>query len=190
MELSKVIQQYIPRICEWGIGNLNWIVPMLITAAFSYLNLKGAHINQKMAETQVKLQNASFCYQLFDRRLQIYTNMKEVLSQVIADGRISNDLFSKYVAGTRETAMLFGPEVVQKVDEIRELLAKFHVVSTKVDYNIEHPTKVDPNHSALCDQDHELMMRITKENTDLMQVFESYISFKDYKIEPTEKVKK
>ena len=62
-------------ILSWLAKNLNWVVPMVITAIFSALNIRLAVINRNVAENQVKLQNDSFCYQLFERRMAIYTSI-------------------------------------------------------------------------------------------------------------------
>ncbi len=167
---------------SWLLSSLNWIAPLFVTVLFGVLNLCTAISNLKIAKQQTKLQNNSFCYQLFDRRMKIYTSIKEVLALVIQNAAVPVELLNRYLQESRETAMLFGPEVVQKVDDIYKVLVKYHTVSTMLSHNLK-TQNCTPNHEELCNQDAALLQKIIDENTELIHTFEGYISFKDYRIE-------
>ena len=81
-------------------GNSNWLIPLIITTVLAVCNLKIARANLKIAENQRQLQNSAFCYQLFEKRMEIYTEMNHVLANIITEGsgekRICNQFFKMH----------------------------------------------------------------------------------------------
>ena len=64
---------------EWIIANLNWICPLIITILFSVLNVIVAISNLKIAKQQSKMQNDGFCFQLYERRWEVYESIDKIL---------------------------------------------------------------------------------------------------------------
>ena len=67
-------------MCSYLKDNLNWIIPLFITTAFSIVTIVFSVLNYRIVKQQRELQNDSFCFQLFDRRLNVYTSIKEIIS--------------------------------------------------------------------------------------------------------------
>ncbi|HIS49994.1 MAG TPA: hypothetical protein IAA80_05770 [Candidatus Gallacutalibacter pullistercoris] len=165
----------------WLAKNLNWVVPMVITAIFSALNIRLAVINRKVAENQAQLQNDSFCYQLFERRMAIYTSIKETISTVMTDSTASIPLINKYLQNTRDALFLFGDEIAGKIDQLYKMMVELRTVSVK----LEHDAKIQNTSSAhdkLCERECELLKQISNFGSHLREDFSLYISFGDYRI--------
>ena len=165
-------------------NNLNWIAPLSITVIFSVLNIVLAIINLKMAKNQAKLQKDAFCYQLYDRRMGIYTSVQKAVSAIIQEGTVSNSLLANYLQDTRDVSFLFGEDVEEAVKQFYYLMVDLHTASEKVKYNIDtqHRSK---NHEALCQRESELLKQVAKDKKCLREVFSRYISFADYATKPT-----
>lgn len=172
----------------WFVENLNWIVPMCITIIFSLLNIRMARVNAKTAQLQLKLQNDAFCFQLFERRMAVYTAMQTVLSKVVADGAVSKETLGDFLQSTRDAKFLFGDEVVTKRRELYRAMVELKEVGQKIERNIK-TAGVSNDHEELCNRDAALMTQIHDAMLQLEEVFAPYISFKGYRLEPG-KVKK
>ena len=172
----------------WFVENLNWIVPMCITIIFSILNIRMARVNAKTAQLQLKLQNDAFCFQLFERRMAVYTAMQTVLSKVVADGAVSKETLGDFLQRTRDAKFLFGDEVVTKRRELYRAMVDLQEVGRKIESNINKPG-VSKGHEELCNRDAALMTQIQEAILELEEVFAPYISFKGYLLE-TGNVKK
>lgn len=172
----------------WFVENLNWIVPMCITIIFSILNIRMARVNAKTAQLQLKLQNDAFCFQLFERRMAVYTAMQTVLSKVVADGAVSKDTLGDFLQSTRDAKFLFGDEVAKERRELYRAMVELKEVGQKIERNIK-TAGVSNDHEELCNRDAALMTQIHDAMLQLEEVFAPYISFKGYRLEPG-KVKK
>ena len=165
----------------WLAKNLNWVVPMIITAIFSALNIRLAVINRKVAENQAKLQNDSFCYQLFERRMAIYTSVKETISTIMTDGTATISLINKYLQATRDALFLFGDEIAEKIDQLYKMMVELHTVSVKLEHDAK-TQNASPAHNKLCERESELQKQISNFGSRLREDFSPYISFGDYRI--------
>ena len=166
----------------WILENLNWMIPIIITVIFSGLNIRLAVTNQKLAENQLKLQNDSFCYQLYDRRMGIYTSIQKVIKTIMQDGTVSVELLSEYLSCTKDVRFLFGEDIADKVDQLYKLMVELHTTGAEVDNNIKMQ-RASPSHSKLCEREGELLKLITNAGKHLGDVFSPYISFKNYRID-------
>lgn len=173
------------ELLNWITNNLDWIIPLFITVIFSVLNIRLASINQKQAENQLKLQKDSFCYQLYDRRMEIYTSIQKVIATIIQEGTASIELLQEYSKCTRDVSFLFGDDITDKVDQIYKAIAELHIVSTQVNHNIETQC-ASTNHSKLCEREYELLTLISDAGLQLKDDFYPYISFKNYRIDVEE----
>lgn len=170
----------------WIEQNLNWILPLIITIIFSILNTIVAIINLKMVKAQAKFQNDSFCYQLYDRRMKIYTSVEKVLLTIVQSGDISSEQLSEYKWGINDAAFLFGNDVKETLDNIYKAMVELHTVSQKVKHNIESKN-LSSEHHKLCDRESELLKRIGDFTLHLNEDFAPYIGFQKYRIEKVKK---
>lgn len=169
-------------LSNWIINNLNWIVPVLITAIFSVLNIRLAAVNQKLSENQLQLQNDSFCYQLYDRRMEVYTSIQNVIATIVQEGTVSIELLQEYLKCTRDVSFLFGDDITDKVERLYRVITELRTVSTKVNHNIEMQHTAT-NHNELCERECELLTQISDAGLHLKDDFYPYISFKNYHID-------
>lgn len=172
----------------WFVENLNWIVPMCITIIFSILNIRMARVNAKTAQLQLKLQNDAFCFQLFERRMAVYTAMQTVLSKVATDDAVSEEALGDFLQSTRDAKFLFGDDVVKKRDDLYSAMVDLQEVGKEIKSNTNKPG-VSKGHEELCNRDVALMTQIQEAILELEEVFAPYISFKGYLLE-SGKVKK
>ena len=78
---------------EWILNNLEWICPLIITILFSILNIIVAICNLRITKRQSRMQNDGFCFQLFERRHEIYEKINHALSIVVVEGKVRCKVF-------------------------------------------------------------------------------------------------
>ncbi len=169
-------------MCTWIVENLNWILPLVISMAFSIVNIIMAVINLKTAQKQEKLQNNSFCYQLFDRRMEIYTSVKTILTKVIQDASVTNQQIDGFSKSTRDVPLLFGDEVRELIDQLYTALSRLRTDSVKVEHASKEHT-LPPNYSELCDCEDKSFDQFEELYKKLPEALAPYISFAQYRIE-------
>lgn len=168
-------------MCEYIKENIDWIAPLLVTILFSILNIIVAICNISITKKQRKLQNDSFCFQLYEKRWEIYETIDKLLCSVIQSSTITNDELSQFDFAIHNVRFMFGEDIKEYCDETRKLLLEFRTISVKVQFNIEHQVN-DPNHSKLCDEEAELLSLITDQQKKLSIIMEKYILFAGYKV--------
>jgi len=65
---------------------------------------------------QTNRQKLSF--DLYERRLKVYEQVRRILSIIVRDAKASYDELLKFRAAVSEADFLFGPEIVKYIDEI------------------------------------------------------------------------
>lgn len=168
-------------IAQWMTDNLNWFIPMIITAIFSALNIRMASINLKTSKNQLKLQNDAFCYQLYDRRMEIYTSIQKVIAAILRDGTVSVELLQEYARCTRDVVFLFGNDMEDKVMQLYRMMAELRKVSAKVKHHIQ-TQQTSPDYSELCEREDTLLKQIQDKGEALKIDFAPYISFHEYRV--------
>ena len=87
--------------------NLDWIAPLLVTILFSVLNIIVAICNISITKKQGKLQNDSFCFQLYEKRWGIYETIDKILCSVIQSSTITNDELSRFDFAIHNVRFMF-----------------------------------------------------------------------------------
>lgn len=161
--------------------NLEWIIPLIITTIIAVANIVIAISNRKNSQNLYKMQNDMFCFQLYNKRFATYESIKEVLSNIIANGDAQNGDITSFLSKTRELKILFGDDIVQICEAIHKTIVQLHVVNENIEHNSTMNITGD-NHNKLCDKEAELLNNLT----DLYLVFDEkikvYISFDKYKV--------
>lgn len=165
--------------------NLNWILPLLITVVFSIINIVMARKNSDMVKNQIKLQNDAFCYDLLEKRMEIYLSVKETLSKVSRDGDISFDDVAEFMKTHQKACFLFGYDIDKKLESIGLLLIELRELSRKIGREIQTQDE-SSEYNEICDRHGELIIELSNTFSNLKDDFEPYISFKNYKIEAEE----
>ena len=173
----------------WAMDNANWLIPMVITVIFSCVNIGMAIINLNTVKDQKRLQQNEFCYQLFEKRLEIYTDMNHVLADIITEGSGKKDYAVSFSRCTRDIPLLFGDEIVKLREEIYDLICQLHRYSI-LENAASEGRAVPKDHEKNCDKESELLKQISDIQVGLMEYFKPYICFGDFKIESMNGVKK
>ena len=98
----------------WFIDNLNLSTPVTITVIFACLNIWIAWLNYQCSEKQKEIQNDSFCYQLFDKRLKVYYSIQDCLRKSIFSTDEINTLYQEFLQKTHDVPFLFGKDIQDK----------------------------------------------------------------------------
>lgn len=165
--------------------NLNWILPLLITVVFSIINIVMARKNSDMVKNQIKLQNDAFCYDLLEKRMEIYLSVKETLSKVSRDGNISFDDVAEFMKTHQKACFLFGDDIDKKLESIGLLLVELRELSRKIEREIQTQDE-SSEHNEICDKHGELIIELSNIFSNLKDDFKPYISFRNYRIEAEE----
>lgn len=72
-------------------------------------------VETKRMRTEMARQTRS---NLYERRLRIFEETRKFLSRVLADGRVVLDPLMQFWAAVAESAFLFGPEILDYLDDI------------------------------------------------------------------------
>lgn len=165
-------------MCGFLKNNLDWLIPLTITTIFSIFTTVFSILNIRIVRQQKKLQNDSFCFQLFERRLEVYTSLKTIISSILADGAVPRGAYADYLQKSREVDFLFGSETTSLCEDIRETIAKLH----RVEALCNSPSKKGQMDSDLVDEETKLLDELSNESKQLHDMVLNYISFSNYKI--------
>ena len=167
-------------MCEWIKNNVEWLVPIIITVLFSIINVIIAVCNVVITRKQSKLQNDGFCFELYEKRLSIYENADKILCSIVQTSQVSIKDIDDFTYLTRNVKFLFGADMAEECDAIRELFIKLRTIGTKVNHNIDNQIN-DPSHQMLCDREYQLLNRLPDHKKKLSEIVSKYISFSEYK---------
>ena len=117
------------KIFEYLKENANWIFPLLITIIFSIINVIIAYFNYKNTKEQQKLQNDSFCFQLYEKRLKVYESVKEVLANIISNGKVEKDDINSFLHSIREVNFLFGDDIKEICSTIYDIIVEINTIN-------------------------------------------------------------
>ena len=167
-------------IC-WLVDNLEWFVPTMITAFFAILNVIMAGRNLKIAKNQTKMQNDSFCYELFEQRWNVYNSIDSVFASIGNKGKVDSVDIRNFKIATEKVEFLFETDFVTACEETLNVLCELRAVGSKVEYNIR-TSRPDPKHKQLCEHESELHLLLDKKKKKIANVAKKYIAFSNYKL--------
>lgn len=167
---------------EWIVNNIEWIAALFITILFSALNVVIAVCTLRVTKQQTKMQNDSFCYQLFEKRMTIYESIDRIICRVGQNGSVNNQDTQDYIVAGKDVEFMFGSDVIQISDAIYETLCELCCISTLIRDHMEGNNNV-PNHKENCNRWAHLMEKLSAQKTELKNCMKNYISFESYRIE-------
>ena len=164
-------------MCSYLKDNLNWIIPLFITTVFSIVTIVFSVLNYRIVKQQRELQNDSFCFQLFDRRLNVYTSIKEIISDVIMNDSVPSKELTAFLQKERDVEYLFGKDVSDCCLAIYNILVKLHGIETISN----SPSKKGQVAADLADEETRLLEELSNKGQQLHDLVVNYISFSEYK---------
>ena len=126
------------------------------------------------------MQNDEFCFQLFEKRWEVYTALNEVFEKIGSTGKATQDNIIQFKTQLQPARFLFGADMIEACEAALQQIIELATVGKQVQYNIDHG-KNNPNHDALCDRECELLIQMSKHQELLADIASRYISFADYK---------
>lgn len=162
------------------VENLDWIVPLFITTLFSGLNIVVAMCNLKIANHQKKMQNDTFCFQLFEKRWEVYTALNKVFEEIGSTGEATQDNIIQFKTQLQPARFLFGADMIGACEVALQQIIELATVGKQVQHNIDHGKNYS-NHDSLCDREYELLIQMSQHQKLLADIALRYISFADYK---------
>ena len=167
---------------EWIGNNIEWIAALLITVLFSALNIVVAVCTLRVTKQQTKMQNDNFCYQLFEKRMNIYESIDRIICRVGQSGKVNNQDIQDYIVAGKDVEFMFGSDVIQISNAIYETLCELCCVSTLIRDHMEGNNTIS-NHEENCNRWACLMENLSAQKKELKNCIMNYISFEAYRIE-------
>jgi hypothetical protein len=110
----------------------------------------------------------------YDRRLEVYEEVRKILSIIMRDARASYDDLLKFRAAVSEADFLFGPEIPAYIDEIYKRGVKLEYWNKQYkDYTQEIPPNYD--HDAVVDGMHIELVWLTEQFGPAKAKFRPYL---------------
>ena len=134
-----------------------------------------------IAWQQWRLNERKLNLDLYDRRLKVYEEVKQILSLILRDAKASYDDLLKFYRAVSEADFLFGPEIQQYIDEIYEHGVQLEYWNKEYrDYTQQIPEGYD--HKKVCDGMHSELMWLTHQFEPAKQKFKKYLSIEHGRI--------
>lgn len=202
----------------WFIDNLNLLASVtntnnftffnacfvFLNICFAFFNVWIACLNYQCSKKQKEIQNDSFCYQLFDRRLNVYYSIQEILGKLISSPDNAELLWQPFSQKTRDVPFLFGKDIQDKRDEIYKDIVdldsnnqQFKSTYEKLESAKYSPPRFTPaeyekliiQRDRLVKEINILSKKIYDHDINLQKLFQPYISFAKYQITPGNTIK-
>lgn len=125
---------------------------------------------QQWKTNQLKLE-----LDLYDRRLKVYEEVRQILSIIVRDAKASYDDLLKFRRAVSEADFLFGPEIPAHVEEIYQRGVKLQYWSGQYcDYTQSKPDGYD--HQEVCDGMHAELEWLSAQFEPAHQKFKKYLN--------------
>lgn len=116
---------------------------------------------------------------LYERRLRIFEETRKFLSRVLADGRVVLDPLLQFWAAVAESAFLFGPEILDHLDEIY----KRGLEAWRVEAEYRELPRGDPR-SALVKKQSDILGWMIEQQRGLSIRFRPYLDLGAFGVSP------
>lgn len=111
--------------------------------------------------------------ELFDKRMEIYSTVRETLSSIARQGRLTQEQEIQYLQGTRSARWLFGPEVSNYLDE-----TLWHKIVDLELHNTMSKGSGDPERVKHIQERAETMKWMISQHKEFDAMVESYLTLK------------
>lgn len=134
-----------------------------------------AVVTAYIAYQQWKTNQQKLFLDLYDRRLKVYEEVRQILSIILRDAKASYDDLLKFRRAVSEADFLFGPEISEYIDEIYQ-----HGVNLQYwcgEYRDFTQTKpVGYDHQKVCDGMRAELNWLTQQFEPSKQKFKKYLN--------------
>lgn len=130
-----------------------------------------------IAWRQWKINEQKLNLDLYDRRLKVYEEVKQILSIILRDAKASYEDLLKFYRATSEADFLFGPEIPAYIEEIYQHGVQLQAWNNQYrDYTQPIPEGYD--HKKVCDGMHNELMWLIEQFEPAKEKFRPYLKIK------------
>jgi hypothetical protein len=102
------------------------VVAALITFRFSSKQTEIAQFQADIASDKLK-------FDLFERRMNTYDAIREVIGEIVRHGVVTNQSTNAFVRAIDKVEFLFGPEIKGYLDDLYKTLLQHHAVGMTIE---------------------------------------------------------
>jgi hypothetical protein len=130
-----------------------------------------------IAWQQKKINEQKLNLDLYDRRLKVYEEVRQILSIIMRDAKASYNDLLKFYRAVSEADFLFGPDITEYIDEIYQHGVQLQRWNSEYrDYT--QPTPEGYDHKKVCDGMHTELKWLTNQLMPAKQKFKPYLKIK------------
>jgi hypothetical protein len=144
------------------------IIPYLAPSATLIVGLSVAYI----AWQQWQVARSKLRLDLFDRRYKVFEATRKFLAVISRDARFEDSQLFEFYAGTSDAEFLFGSEVVDYLEEIRE-----RSLDMRLHQKLYEPLPVGDERSRHVQFHHDQLVWLADQLTAMSKTFRPYLGF-------------
>lgn len=128
-----------------------------------------------IAWQQWKTNQQKLNFEIYDRRLTVYEQVKKILSIILRDAKVTNEDLVKFRRSASEADFLFGEEIPRYIDQIYMRIIKLHRLNKQYkDYTQEKPEGYD--HQKIVDETHKELTWLAEQFDPAKELFKKYLN--------------
>jgi hypothetical protein len=129
-----------------------------------------AIVTTYIAWQQWKTNQQKLNLEKYDRRLHVYERVKEILSIVLRENRVSREALINYRLSVSEADFLFGSEIIEYIDEIYQ-----HGLDLDLLYESTQHRSEGYDHNNVADKRHDELAWFTEQFKLAKEKFRKYL---------------
>jgi hypothetical protein len=123
---------------------------------------------------QYQIQKNQFKFDLYNRRLQVFKALTELLGAVLRDGNVDTQKLNSFIVGSSEDEFLFDKEVSQLIDTIRTKAIHLQFVIGRLS---DQSLGVCSERTKLAEEHFALLGWFTDQFEISKKIFKKYLAF-------------
>lgn len=111
----------------------------------------------------------------YDRRLHVYEEVRKILSIIVRDAKANTDDLLRFRTSVSEADFLFGPEVMEYIDEIYKRGLKLWMWSTQYSEHLKVEKPEGYDHNKVVEGMHNELTWLTEQFEPAKNLFKKYL---------------
>lgn len=131
-----------------------------------------------IAYQQIHINRQAIRLELYERRLDVYTEIRSFIIKVESKGDMSIEDLNQLIIKTHTGLFLFNSEIEEYIDKVRAVAIKIRKFNKTYDNDVDRENpKVQAKLDALIKEDYGNMEFISKQHEKLRAMFDPYLRF-------------
>jgi len=161
-------------VLNWLTKNINWIIPLAITAILAIQNNSIMKSQKKQQETQI-------CIDLMEKRLKIYYAYLDMVEAMAAVGTSDPAVFGEFREKTKEIKFLFGDDIQQLHKDFKKAVKDYTPISDEL-MKIWDNNNDSPYQRELAEKEAIALGKIDSIVNQYEKCFARYLDFSKYHV--------